>query len=143
MDVIGIGSIADLAKTIINKFFPNKIDESEKAKIQIQLQEMLAIREKTLMEVQKEIIVSEMNQSDDYTKRARPTVVYAGLFFIFLVHVFFPMITFLAKKELPELALPESFWWAWSSVVGIWAIGRSAEKMKIKSDIVRKINGSR
>ena len=32
----------------------------------------------------KEVIVAELQQSDNFTKRARPTVIYAGLLFILL-----------------------------------------------------------
>lgn len=128
MDLTGIGSVADLAKGVINKFFPDKMSDAEKAAAQIQLQEMLQKRENMLVDAQRSIIVSEMQQADGYTKRARPTLVYAGLLFIFLVHVAFPIIAYLSKEALPALSLPEEFWWAWSGVCGVWVLGRSAEK---------------
>lgn len=141
MDLTGIGSIADLAKTVINQFFPEKMSDAEKAAAQIQLQEMLQKRENTVIEAQKSIIVSEMQQADAFTKRARPTLVYAGLFFIFMVHVAFPILAYLSKETLPALSLPEEFWWAWSGVCGVWVIGRSAEKRGVTGKLVGMITG--
>ena len=39
MDLTGIGEVAELAKTVVNKFFPDKTEE-EKAKFAMALQEM-------------------------------------------------------------------------------------------------------
>jgi len=50
MDIAGIGSIADLAKSVINKFFPDKMSDAEKAQAQLQIQEMLQKRENTVIE---------------------------------------------------------------------------------------------
>jgi len=143
MDFTGIGSVADLAKTLINQFFPEKMSGAEKAAAQLQLQEMLQQRENTVIEAQKSIIVSEMQQADAFTKRARPTLVYAGLLFIFLVHVAFPILAYLSSKTLPELCLPEEFWWAWSGVCGVWVLGRSAEKRGTAGKLVSMITGSK
>lgn len=72
---------------------------------------------------------------ENYTKRARPTVVYAGLVFIGLIHVLLPAVAWtLASAGCAvqpfNLTLPSEFWWAWSGVCGVYAIGRSWEKRK-------------
>jgi hypothetical protein len=141
MDLTGIGSVADLAKTLIDQFFPPKMTGAEKAHAQIQLQEMLQKRENLVIDAQKSIIVAEMQQADAYTKRARPTLVYAGLVFIFLVHVAFPIMSYLSKQTLPALSLPSEFWWAWSGVCGVWVLGRSAEKRGVAGKLVGMITG--
>ena len=128
MDITGLGSVADAAKSIIERIFPPKMTDEEKATAQIELQRMLQERETTLIEAQKSIIVSEMSQGDAFTKRARPMIVYCGLLFIFLVHVLFPIVTYVTKESLPALNLPTEFWWAWTGVCGVWVIGRSMEK---------------
>jgi len=143
MDIAGIGSIADLAKSVINKFFPDKMSDAEKAQAQLQIQEMLQKRENTVIEAQRSIMVAEMQQADTFTKRARPCLVYAGLVFIFLVHVAFPIIAYLSKETLPALSLPEEFWWAWSGVCGVWVLGRSAEKRGASGKLVGMITGSK
>lgn len=140
-DIAGIGSIADLAKLIIERIWPKSATELEKSQAQLMLQELIGKREDALLEVQKSIIVAELQQSDNFTKRARPSVVYVGLLFIFLIHVVFPIISWFSKEVLPPLSLPADFWWAWGSVVSIWAIGRSAEKYGISNKLVNTITG--
>jgi hypothetical protein len=143
MDLTGIGSIADLAKTVINQFFPEKMSDAEKAQAQIRLQEMLQKREDSLIDAQKSIIVSEMQQGDAFTKRARPSLVYCGLAFIFLVHVALPMAAFFCNRPMPELSLPGEFWASWATVVGIWSLGRSAEKRGGGGKLVGMITGNK
>lgn len=143
MDLTGLGSIADFADTVVKRFFPAKMTDGERAQAQIQLQEMLQSRENAMVEAQKSIMVAEMAQQDAFTKRARPTLVYAGLFFIFLVHVFFPIAAFFLGKPMPGLALPEDFWWVWGGVCGVWILGRSAEKRGNNGSLVSMITGSK
>ncbi|MBN2060716.1 MAG: holin family protein [Deltaproteobacteria bacterium] len=140
-DITGLGSVADAAKSIIERIFPPKMTDAEKAQAQVQLQELLQQRENNLIEAQRSIIVSEMSQGDSFTKRARPTIVYAGLAFIFLVHVAFPIIAYINGQDLPQLSLPDQFWWAWTGVCGVWIIGRSAEKKGIENKVVSMITG--
>ncbi|MBA3027456.1 MAG: hypothetical protein FP814_09725 [Desulfobacterium sp.] len=143
MDLTGIGSIADLAKTIVEKILPPKLTGAEQAELQLKLQDLLESRERTVIDFQKAVIVAEMQQADNYTKRARPTMVYAGLVFIFMVHVAFPILSFISSQTLPALKLPEEFWWAWTGVCGIWVIGRSAEKRGVDGKLVEMITGKR
>jgi len=143
MDITGLGSVADAAKSIIERIFPPKMTDEEKATAQIELQRMLQERETTLIEAQKSIIVSEMSQGDAFTKRARPMIVYCGLLFIFLVHVIFPIVTYVTKESLPALNLPTEFWWAWTGVCRVWMIGRSMEKNGASNKIVNMITGGK
>jgi len=142
-DLTGIGSVADCAKTIVERFFPPKMTDAERAEAELGLQRLLQERETTVIEAQRSIIVSEMQQGDAYTKRARPTIVYAGLVFIFLVHVFLPGYAFFFNKAVPALTLPEEFWWAWGGVCSVWVIGRSTEKQGMKNKLVGMITGTK
>lgn len=143
MDITGIGSILDFAKGVMERIWPPDADPNEKIKAQIRLQEMLEGREKSVVEAQKSIIVAEMNQGDAFTKRARPTIVYCGLAFTFMVHVAFPMIVFFAGEDLPDLSLPKEFWWAWTGVCGIWVFGRSMEKRGATNKVIDMITGDK
>lgn len=142
MDLTGIGSVADLAKTAIERFFPPKMTDAEKAQAELGLQQMLQERETGLIDATKSVIVAEMQQGDSYTKRARPTIVYSGLVFIFLVHVVLPSIAFFKGTSMPTLSLPEQFWWAWGGVCSVWIIGRSAERRGTTGKLVNMITGS-
>jgi len=141
MDLTGLGSIADLAKGIMDRFIPPKATEAERAAIQVELQRMLDSRETAILDVQKSVMVAEMNQEDKFTKRARPMVVYAGLMFIFLVHVLFPILVWLGNETVPSLVLPDYFWQVWGGVCAVWIVGRSAEKLRIGGSAVGVITG--
>jgi len=143
MDLTGLGSIADLAKGVLDKIWPPSADPNEKLKAQAELERMLNEREGKVIEAQKSIIVAEMAQGDSYTKRARPTIVYAGLGFIFMVHVVLPMLSFFKGTSMPSLSLPEEFWWAWTGVCGIWVIGRSFEKRGAEGAVISAITGGK
>jgi hypothetical protein len=142
-DLTGLGSIADLAKGIIDKIWPPAADPNQKLQAQLELEKVIAERENTIITAQKDIIVSEMMQSDPFTKRARPMLIYAGLFFIFLVHVFLPIIAFFSSRAMPTLTLPEEFWWAWGSVCSIWSIGRTIERTGARNGVVSLITGNK
>mgnify|MGYP006296854543 CR=1 FL=1 len=143
LDFTGLGSVADFATSIVERIWPKKMDDAEKAKAILEVQNAIRERENRVIDAQRSIIVAEMEQGDAYTKRARPTVVYAGLLFIFLVHVVIPFARAFGAQDLPDLALPGEFWWAWSGTVGIWILGRSAEKKGAKNQIIQAITGGK
>lgn len=134
LDFTGLGSAFDFAGGLLDRFFPKQMTEADRASMQAQLSRAIDERDMQRDALKRDIIVAEMGQADNYTKRARPSVVYMGLVFIGLVHVVFPMVFYFAgmfKADmpiLPDLALPQEFWWAWGGVCSVWMVGRSAEK---------------
>ena len=149
LDLTGLGSVADLAKGLVNRFFPPAMSDTEKAAAQIQIEQMLEQRETALIDMQRSVITAEMAQGDAYTKRARPSIVYFGLAAIGLAHVLLPMLAWLILTlmgkpiELPAIQLPEQFWLTWGGVCSIWMIGRSAEKRGQSSQMLSLITGSK
>jgi hypothetical protein len=93
--------------------------------------------------IKEQFLLKELNQGDSYTKRARPTVVYAGLVFIGLNYVLVPIISDIFGTRMPEFELPAEFWYGWSGIVGTWSIGRTLEKRGATSKLVQNITGSR
>jgi hypothetical protein len=140
-DLTGLGSVADAAKTIANKFLPDKMGDADRAKMELELQGILSAREQAVIDTQKSVMVAELQQEDRFTKRVRPAILYSGLLFIFLVHVFLPILAFFLKMPMPQVALPESFWGAWSGVCSIYVVGRSVEKLGIGGKITGLIAG--
>lgn len=134
MDITGIGSIADFAKGLVDRFFPPQASPEQKLKAQTEFQRLIEARENTVVDAKAAIMVAEMNQDDKFTKRGRPTIIYAGLAFIALVHVLFPMIAWTAmmlnggEVQMPQLSLPAEFWMAWGGCCSIYILGRSNEK---------------
>lgn len=149
MDLTGIGSVANFTKGLMDRFFPKKMDENEKASIQVQLTEILEQREAEVINSQKEVLVAELNQGDNYTKRARPTIVYFGLIVIGLNHVLLPWAAwfiieiFDKKVQFPAIELPSEFWYTWGGVCSVWVWGRSKEKMGSKNKLISAITGNK
>ncbi|MFA8298868.1 MAG: 3TM-type holin [Hyphomicrobiales bacterium] len=81
----------------------------------------------------KELMLEELKQEDKYTKRARPTVIYMGLIFIFLELIGLRLVIFDSLDVDPKIIessnnIFEWFMTAWASVIGIYSIGRTVEK---------------
>ena len=134
LDFTGIGSVADFAKGLVDRFFPPAASAEQKLQASIQLQQILEERENTVVNAKAAVMTAEMNQDDAYTKRGRPTIIYAGLAFIGLVHVVFPIFAWTVQMiqnvpvQMPQLTLPAEFWMAWGGAVSIYILGRSNEK---------------
>lgn len=145
----GGSAIVKAVGDIIDK--TNTSDE-EKAEAKLRMQqavtERLALMQQgaiTEMNAKRDVTVAELNQGDNYTKRARPTVVYAGLVMMFVNEVLLPwlLVLIIAKQgqvdpvlaeimsNPPQLSVP--FYTAWGGITGSWAIGRSVEKVKGQS----------
>ena len=80
------------------------------------------------IEAQERVLVTELQQDDNYTKRARPTVVYVGLGAFLFNYVLVPTIALINGTVLVPIEFPAEFWYGWSGIVATWTIGRSYEK---------------
>ncbi|WP_462319072.1 holin family protein [Marinilabilia sp.] len=144
-----LSGVIDSVSGVIDKF---SLSKEEKQEFKLEMQSRLMQMEKELeetyrteLESRADIIKSEMAQGDKFTKRARPTIIYGGLLFIFIVHVLVPVIAYIAgvpANDLPEIDLPDEFWWAWGTVVSVYGVGRSAEKMGIANRATQLMTGS-
>ena len=146
--ILGTG----LAKTVsaigdtVKKFVTT---DGDRMNMQMELEAILQKRdsevEQTIraeLEAKEKIMVAEMQQGDNYTKRARPTIIYFGLVSIFLSYMLIPIIQMLLGIEVVPLDLPKEFWVAWGGVVGVYAIGRSAEKRGTRNKVTSFITGN-
>lgn len=88
------------------------------------------------------VLVAELTQGDNFTKRARPSVVYIGLIFIALNHVIGPWAAYFIGTEIPEITLPTEFWVAWGGIVATWSIGRTMEKRGQHNKMTGAITGT-
>lgn len=145
----GVSEVVDSVGNVLDKFTLSKQEKEEiKLEMQGRLMQMESEVEETYrteLETRANIIKSELAQGDRYTKRARPTIIYMGLLFIFIVHVMVPVIAYIAgtpKANMPEISLPEEFWWAWGVVVGVYGAGRSAEKLGVVNKFTQLATGS-
>jgi len=49
----------------------------------------------------------------------------------------------LIGKEMIQIDMPAEFWMAWSGVVSIWSIGRSAERRGAQNKAINVITGGK
>ncbi|WP_340113173.1 holin family protein [Maribellus mangrovi] len=143
----GITDVVDSVGNVIDRFTLSKEEKQEfKLEMQSRMMKLEGELEETYrkeLDARQEIIKAELAQGDKYTKRARPTIVYSGLAFIFLVYVIVPVIAYISgANEMPDIQLPNEFWWAWGTVVGVYGVGRSAEKMGITNKLTNYMTGS-
>jgi len=110
-----------------------KIADEEAARMHTELTTEIQAKER--------IMVAEMAQSDNYTKRARPSVVYFGLI-AFGVDQLVRYAAHFFGTPIPETQIPQEFWMAWGSVVGIYSIGRSAEKRGGNGKLTQAVTGT-
>ena len=134
----GIKDIAEGAIKVIDQFVetPQEKQQAQNAIRRMQHEATLARSNEMTATINKrgEIVVAELNQGDNYTKRARPTLVYSGLLFIFLGYFVAPLI--IGK----QLELPVEFWVTWGGVCSVWSIGRSAERVAPTSAVSKLLN---
>ncbi|MBU1101136.1 MAG: holin family protein [Bacteroidetes bacterium] len=86
--------------------------------------------EKTVVDAKAKVMVAELEQKDNYVKRARPTILYGGLFALFTNYIILPWIAHFTGGSLPSIDLPSEFWYAWGGVASVYSFRRTDEKIK-------------
>lgn len=145
----GSDIVKDL-RDLADEFFTS--DEERQAfelKMEYLVQKRLSEVEQTVrmeMDARSKIIIAEMQQGDKFTKRARPSLIYFGLFIIFWNYCLVPSSFFLfgaaTTNELRLFELPIEFWAAWGGVVGIWSGGRTLERIGYKNKPLSLVTGT-
>ena len=141
-----VGKVVEQVGGVIDRF---TLTGEEKQKFKLDLEALLQKRDseveetiRTQLQAKERILVAELQQGDSYTKRARPTVVYAGLGFIFFNYCLVPVISKISGGGIQPLALPPEFWYGWSGIVATWSVGRSMEKRGASNRFSRMVTGS-
>lgn len=136
------GGVSGLVKTVADVADEFTLSPEEKAEFALRTQEVVAkqmeaIEESVQAQFQMvaDVIKAEMASGSNYTKNARPTLVYWGMVLITLSII--PQIF-----GKPSIVLPEEFWYAWTGVVGLWIVGRSAERAGSHGKLTKTITGS-
>lgn len=137
----GIANMANAAHDIIDEYIesPEERQQAKERVLQLQNKQQAMRTEETIAVVnaRARVFVEELKQDDKYTKRARPTLVYAGLLLIFYCYALAPSFFTTAS-----LSLPSEFWMAWGGVCSVWCIGRSAERISPQSTAAKLLNSA-
>lgn len=112
----------------------------------MEAQTTLAVKMETAITAEvnakKEVMLAELSQGDTYVKRARPSIIYAGLL-LALVEAALKAVGHFTGNPMPEITsfVPKEFWMAWTGVAGSFVIGRSAERRGIQNKFVALASG--
>jgi hypothetical protein len=145
----GISDVIDSVGNVIDRVSLRK-EEKDRIKMEMEsnlLKLQAKVEDNFLDELKdrNDLIKAELAQGDNFTKRARPSIIYAGIIFIFLVYILIPLLAWIAgtaPDKMPHIAMPEEFWWAWGTVVGVYGLGRSVEKYGVANKTTNLITGS-
>ena len=78
------------------------------------------------LEAKERILVAELTQDDGFTKRARPSIIYAGL----LLALGGAAAKLLGSEVEVAGLVPSEFWYAWAGIGSSWVVSRGVEKVK-------------
>jgi hypothetical protein len=134
-DIVAAGAkaIVGLVETIAG----NKTErDAVKGAVALEMAKMAGELETTYraeLELQRTVMVAELEHGDNYTKRARPTIIYAGLAVALFDGIIGPLIGWIWGVDVPKSNLLPEFWYVWGGVCGIYAVGRTREKIGSQS----------
>ena len=144
---LGAGDLANAVGNVADKF---NFSGEEKANFKLEMEKLLQKRDseieqtiRTELEAKERVLVAELSQGDNYTKRARPTVVYMGLLMALINYVIIPNVVLFLGAIIQPFPLPEVFWYGWSGIVTTWSIGRTMEKRGARGRLTSMITGSK
>lgn len=142
-------SLGETVSSIGNTVRKFVTTDSDRIQLQNELEVILQKRDseiehtiRTELDAKAKIIEAELNQGDNFTKRARPTTVYFGLIVIFYNYCIIPTIQMIKGIDLHPFELPTEFWVAWGGIVATWSVGRSAEKRGVRNKVTSLITGN-
>ncbi len=117
----GLGETVEQVGNIATRFAEGHLGKKE---LRLELERLLAERDAQRISALKEelrtkerVMVAELEQGDNYTKRARPTIVYAGI-----------IASIIDAIGTIDFSMPADFWYVWGGVCGVYMVGRTFEK---------------
>ena len=142
----GTGDLIDKASQAVKRFVTTEDDRNQ---FKLELEGLLQARDSEVEQTiraelgaKERVLVAELNQDDNFTKRARPMVVYMGLAYIGINYTLAPILAAVLGVTIPALDLPSEFWLAWGGICSSWVIGRSAEKRGTRNKLTAAVTGS-
>jgi hypothetical protein len=131
-DVFGVGGLASLAQTIINKFVADpqaKADAIQKlAENQIEVQQMQDDLEVKLNDIAGQNIRADAGSGDKFTSRARPSFMYVIIAVFAFNYIGLPLAEMFGSHVAP-IALPPDLLTLFGVCITGYVFSRTAEKV--------------
>lgn len=132
-----VGAVGDVLDKVTTTQDEKNKAEIAKMQLQIYIQQRLIELEneveKTVqqdLENQRELIKLEMQNSDPYVRRARPSIIWVGLGIMIFNYVFLPLFQLIIGNTISPVKLPAEYWTVWGIYAGGYAYLRTREKTK-------------
>lgn len=135
-----VGQLGDVAQKFSDGHLGKKELLLEQQKLIAAHNAQVEMEITSTLQAKERVIVAELAQGDNYTKRARPTVIYCGPV-IALVLIVMHYIAVFNQLEIPPPPHIEWFVTAWGGAFGTYAIGRSIEKRGYSNSLTGAITG--
>lgn len=142
----GLAGVLKGASELVDQFH---LSGEEKNNFLLRMEALLQQRDREIertiraeLKSKSDIVVAELAQGDNYTKRARPTLIYFGMALIAFNYCIVPLAQTFTGAPLAPFELPGEFWIAWGGAVSVYALGRSAEKRGTRNPATAAITGS-
>lgn len=140
------GGIVDTVANVADRFIETD-DEKRQFKLQIEAELSKRVAEaeattRSIIDARAKVITAELQQGDNYTKRARPTLIYFGMGMICINYLIIPLIQTVKGVAIAPFILPTEFWVAWGGAVSVYTIGRSFEKSGASNKFSRVSTGN-
>jgi hypothetical protein len=140
----GAGELVEKVGGVVERFSEGHLGKKELLlEVEKLAQAQFAETEATVraeLGAKERVLVAELAQGDNFTKRARPSIVYAGLAFI-LGDLVARYVAHFSGQPIPATMIPDQFWWSWGGITATWAVGRSFEKVGAGNAVSRAVTG--
>ena len=140
-----VGSIIDSVGGVVDKFVTT---DKDKMKLKIELEALLQQRLKELeetyraeLQLKERVMVAELRQSDLFTKRARPALIWSGLVFVCFNYCLVPLLQLAFSVPVEPFILPEAWWMAWGGAVSVYTVSRTVDKRGLGNKLTDAIVG--
>lgn len=123
--------------------------DGDRMKLQTELEEILQKRdsevEQTIraeLNAKADFMKAELQQGDNFTKRARPSIIYTGLGLV-IANAIMGWVSAFTDTTIPVLNAPVEFWYAWGGICSAYVLGRSSEKRGKRDKVTSFITGAK
>lgn len=128
-----IGPVFDGLTKVIGEFHmsPEEKAQAQQAIADAQAKTIQAAQDANIQlnNIAGQNIRAEETNGDAFTSRARPAVIWVGVFAIFWDYCLLPTIAMVWSKALPPVILPDFVWGVWGTIVTGYVFNRTAEKV--------------
>lgn len=133
-----VSAATSAAQQIVGHFFPGEPtpeQEAQRAADVLVMEKLILDHDATMAEAQRDVLVAELTQGDNFTKRARPWMIYSGLIVIAYNTIVVSLLNgivalFGNEPAFVQLPVEPMFWTAWGGATSLYVWNRDRTKQR-------------